>query len=129
MGWRLVTRQGVDMADGRPDIVSHWGPPLLAFKLPRRPRPGVYKAAHDPPLLERPFPLAQLWCHALQRWIELGSPYSISASLRSEIRPVYDDGYDVPFGPEVHSPFQDEVRARFAPEVVSRVSDQLYRPM
>jgi len=26
---------------------------------------GVYKAPHDPPLLERPFPLAQFVCHAL----------------------------------------------------------------
>lgn len=38
---------------------------VRAFKPLRRPRSGVYKAPHDPPLLKRSFPLARLVCHAL----------------------------------------------------------------
>jgi hypothetical protein len=50
MGWRLLTQQGVDVAHGRPYIVSHWGllswPAVRVFKSPRRPWSGIYKARH-----------------------------------------------------------------------------------
>jgi hypothetical protein len=59
MGWRLVIRQGVDLAY---IILVAVG----AFKPSRRLRPrGIYKASGDPPLLERPFPLAQFVCYFL----------------------------------------------------------------
>jgi hypothetical protein len=69
MGWRLLTRQGVDVAYGRPDIVSHWcrsSGRLSGLSNHREPWSGVYKAPHDPRLLKRPLPLAQLVRHALR---------------------------------------------------------------